>query len=258
MHNLTKQNIELISTLTANHLKIKYKRTSLGFLWSLLNPLLSVGVISLVFSVIMGMPYGEFVVMFFPAFMAWTMFSGSVLGATTSIINNEALIKKTPINIMIFPIVNVAINFVEFILTFFAFLLIAILIGYEPGINLLYLPVSIILLLAISMGVALIVSVISTYFRDMAYLISVLLQLWFYLSPVLYPKDFILGRMPIVDLLMTLNPMVYFIALFRDPITYDKGLTFELLGLSVAMSVVMLIVGNAVFNKYRHKLVYRL
>ena len=258
MQKITRQNLELIFTLTANHLKIKYKRTSLGFLWSLLNPLLSVGVISLVFSVIMGMPYREFVVMFFPAFMAWTMFSGSVLGATTSIINNEALIKKTPINIMIFPIVTVAINFVEFVLTFMAFILIAILIGYDPGLNLVFIPLSIVLLLVLSLGVALLVSVAATYFRDMAYLISILLQLWFYLSPVLYPKDFILGRMPIVDLLMTFNPMVYFISLFRNPITYNKPLTLELIASVTMISVLTLIAGYVVFNKYRYQLVYRL
>lgn len=258
MKILSNQSYEIIKTLTVNHLKIKYKRTTLGFLWSFLNPLLSVGVISLVFANIMGMKYSEFVVVFFPAFLAWNFFANSVNGGTTSIVNNESLIRKTPINLMIFPLVNVAINFVEFLLTSFAFIFVLVLIGYEPTYHLIYLPLSILLISLMAVGLSLLVSVVATFLRDVGYLISVFLQLWFYLSPVLYPKDFIEGKHWLVDIFMTINPMVYLIEMFRNPISYHKPLSFELLTIGFMFALCSLALGIYVFNKYRYKLVYRL
>lgn len=258
MKLLSNQSLEIIKTLSLNHLKIKYKRTALGFFWSLLNPLFSVGIISLVFATIMGMTYSEFVIIFFPAFLAWNYFGNSVTGATVSIINNESLIRKTPINIMIFPIVNVVINFIEFTLTFCAFVIILALIGYEPSYHILYLPISILFLTLAAIGVSLIVSVVSTFLRDVGYLIGVFMQLWFYLSPVLYPKDFIEGKHWLLDIFMAINPMVYFIEMFRNPISYHKDLSPELL-LNVGLFAFgAMAIGVFVFNKYRYKLVYRL
>lgn len=258
MKIISYQSYEIIKTLTFNHLKIKYKRTSLGFLWSFFNPLISVGVISLVFSAVMGMNYTNFVIMFFPAFLAWTFFSNSINGATTAILNNESLIRKTPINLMIFPIVNVAINFIEFILTSLAFIFVLTLIGYEPTYHLVYLPLSILFVTLISLGFAFIVSVVSTFLRDVGYLISVLLQLWFYLSPILYPKDFILGKYWFVDVFVSINPMTFVIEMFRNPITYHKGLSLDLVLTGVFFSTAILLLGIYIFNKYKYKLVYRL
>lgn len=258
MKILSEQSFEIIKTLTINHLKIKYKRTTLGFLWSFLNPLISVGVISLVFASIMGMKYSEFVIIFFPAFLAWNFFANSINGGTISIINNESLIRKTPINLMIFPIVNVAINFVEFLITSIAFILILILIGYEPSYHIIYLPLSILMILLISVGLSLIVSVVATFLRDVGYLIGVFLQLWFYLSPILYPKDFIVGKYWFLDIFMSINPMVYIIEMFRNPISYHKPLSLELIMIGFAFAISSLALGIYIFNKYRYKLVYRL
>lgn len=258
MKILSAQSFEIIKTLTFNHLKIKYKRTSLGFLWSLLNPLFSVGVISLVFATMLNMEFSKFVVTFFPAFLAWNYFANSINGATISIINNESLIRKTPINIMIFPIVNVAINFVEFVLTSAAFIIVLIAIGYQPSYHLVFLPISILYLTITAIGISLLVSVLATFMRDVGYLIGIFMQLWFYVSPVLYPKDFILGKHWLLDIFMSINPMVYFIELFRNPITYHTALSGELLIIGAILSVTSLVAGTFVFNKYKYKLVYGL
>lgn len=258
MKILSYQAIEIIKTLTINHLKIKYKRTSLGFFWSLLNPLLSVGIISLVFATVMGMTYDKFVILFFPAFLAWTFFGNSINAATISVVNNESLIRKTSINLMIFPLVSVAINFIEFFLTSFAFIIILFFIGYEPSFNLLYIFVSIIYILAITIGISFIVSVVSTFMRDVAYLITVFMQLWFYLTPVLYPKDFILGKHWLLDIFMSINPMVFVIDMFREPISYGRALSLDLIINGFFFSIGILVFGIYIFNKYRYKLVYRL
>lgn len=258
MKIISTQSYEIIKTLTENHLKVKYKRTALGFFWSLLNPLFTVLVISLVFSTLMGMKFSEFVVMFFPAFLAWNFFANSIIGATTAIINNESLIRKTPINIMIFPLVNLAINLIEFLLVFIAFIILSIVIGYEVSWHIVYLPLSIAILIIFTAGLSLAVSVVSTYLRDLAYLIGVFMQLWFYLSPVLYPKDFIEGKHWLLDIFMQLNPLVYIIDMFRNPITYHISLSIDLLVITFLLSLMTLGLGIYIFNKHRYKLVYRI
>lgn len=258
MKIFSSQSYELIKVLSINHLKIKYKRTTLGFAWSMLNPLLFIAALSIIFSTLMNMPYLKFVLMFFPAFLAWGFFSNSVNAASMSIISNESLLRKTPIHTMIFPLVSVVINFIEFILTFVIFLILAFLGGYEITIHTIILPLSILLLLSFTIGVSLIVSVISTYFRDFIYLIGIMLQLWFYLSPIIYSKEFIVGKSPIIDILMAINPMVYIIDLFRTPISQNQFVSFETLIISSSISFCTLILGIVIFNNNRYKLVHRI
>lgn len=258
MKIFSNQAYELIRVLSINHLKIKYKRTSLGFAWSMLNPLLFISALSVIFSTLFNMPYLQFVLMFFPAFLAWNFFSSSVNTAAVSIISNESLLRKTPINTMIFPLVSVVINFIEFILTFFVFIILAILTGYDITVHILVIPISILLLLVFTIGFSLIISVISTYFRDVVYLVGILIQLWFYLSPIIYTKEFIFGKSEIIDILMTVNPMVYIIDLFRMPISQAKFIPFDILCTSAFISFVFLLLGIFIFNKNKYKLVHRI
>ena len=247
---------DLIIVLSLNYLKIKYKRTVLGFFWSLLNPLISVGVISLVFSAMLGMNYKNFVATFFPAFIAWNFFANSINGSTISIINNENLIKKAPIDPIIFPLVNVTINFIELILTFISFIVILFIIGYNFSYSLFFIFFSIIFLLITTIGASLIVSVISTFLRDASYLIGIFMQLWFYVTPVLYPKDFIKGKYWLLDIFIKINPMTYFIEMFRDPITYHHSLNAKLFFIGSIISTISILGGIYIFNKYKYKLVY--
>ena len=94
--------------------------------------------------------------------------------------------------------------------------------------------------------------------RDMAYLIGVLLQLWFYLSPILYQKDFIMGKYWLLDIFLTINPIVYIVDMFRVPITHSSPLSMELIIIVSVMSIFSLILGIYVFDQNRYKLVYRL
>lgn len=258
MKIFSNQAYELIKVLAINHLKIKYKRTSLGFAWSMLNPLLFISALSIIFSSLFNIPYLKFVLMFFPAFLAWNFFSSSVNAASISIISNESLLRKTPINTMIFPLVSVVINFIEFILTFVVFIGIAIFIGYDITIHIVLIPVSIFILLIFTIGFSLIISVVSTYFRDFVYLVGILLQLWFYLSPIIYSKDFIAGKSKIIDILMSLNPMVYIIDLFRMPISEGRFISFEILFVAFIVSLISLLLGIIVFEKNKYELVHRI
>ena len=207
--------LELLKTFVINAFKVKYKRSKLGLSWSMLNPILNITVVSFVFSQVMGMPYQKFVVFYFSGFLAWTLFSSSLLQSANSLIVNEALIKKVPINLIIFPLTFVAVSTVEFLMGFAVLAILLFFLGLKLSMAFLFLPVSLLLLVMFSTGVCLIVSVLTSFYRDVAYILTVVVQLWFYLTPVLYPKKFLLAKSQILAMI---NPMVVYIDLFRDPI----------------------------------------
>jgi len=246
---------ELIKTFVINAFKVKYKRSKLGMSWSMLNPILNIIVVSSVFSQVMGMPYHTFVVFYFSGFLAWTLFSSALLQGANSLIVNETLIKKVPINLIIFPLTFVAVSTVEFLLGFFVLAILLCFLGLKVSIAFLFLPVSLLLLVMFSTGVCLLASVMTAFFRDVAYILTVVVQLWFYLTPVLYPKKFLVAKS---HLLATLNPMVVYIDLFREPIVNDILPSPKTIGTAVVLSTILLYFGIMVFNKYKSKIIFEL
>lgn len=260
--NLLKPNLqkyandfELIKTLTVNSLKIKYKRSKLGFSWSMLNPIFNLTVIAFVFSSIMGMTYGKFAIFYFSGFLAWNLYSSSVLSSANCLVNNESLIKKVPINLLIFPLVMVGVNVVEFLLALTTLTILLILLGMDFSAAILFLPISFGLLLFFTVGFSLIASVLTAFFRDFAHIFVVMMQLWFFLTPVLYPKHLLSGKRVI---LLYLNPMTVYIDLFRDPIAYNHLPSMQEVAIASALSLGVFSFGMMIFNKYKSQIVFNL
>lgn len=246
---------ELIKTITVNALKIKYKRSKLGLSWSLLNPIFNITVIALIFSHIMNMQYTDFAVFFFSGFLAWSLFSNSLVAASNCLVNNESLIKKAPINLMVFPLATVSVNVIEFLLALIVLTALLVLIGLKFSVAILFLPISFILLFLFTVGLALILSIMTAFFRDCAHIFIVIIQLWFYLTPVLYPKSFLSGKK---ELLQYINPMVTYIDLFRAPIFYGKMPVLNEILMAGALSCLALMLGFLIFNRYKSQVVFNL
>lgn len=251
-------NIEIAKTLSINSLKVKYRRNFLGILWSLLNPLLSITLVSLVFSLVMGLKYTDFILIFFPAFLAWNLFASILTGAMGSLLLNEGLIKKTPIELFVFPLATLMTSSIEFMISFVVLLLISFFIGLTFTVNLLLLPLAFLLLAMFSIGIGLILSIICTKWRDLIHIIGILLQLLFYISPVLYPKDFVLGKNIFVDYLFAINPMVYYIDLFRSPIAHASMVSLHTLLMATVFAFISFILGLIVFSKSKTNLAVRM
>ncbi|MDF2690498.1 MAG: type transporter [Gammaproteobacteria bacterium] len=249
------KDLQIIKVLTINALKIKYKRSKLGLFWSILNPVLNIAVISFVFARLTSVSYSQFIIFYFSGYLAWSLFANSVTIGTNSFINNEALIKKVPINLFIFPAVSIGVSCVEFILATLALSVIALFLGLKISIALLILPYSLLSLLIFTAGVTLIVSVITAFFRDFAYIITVLIQLWFYLTPILYSKNILSGK---AEFLLVINPMAYYIDLFREPIVYGTIPSFSTLAIALLFSLGFLAMGLAIFKKHRSRIIFGL
>ncbi len=215
---------ELIENLVIRDLKVRYKGSVLGVLWSLLHPLLLMTVFTLVFTVMA--PNAE--IPKFPAFLLcallpWNFFSSSMVGAVHSITGNGHLIKKVFFPREILPISVVMSSFVNFLLALPVLFLLLALFRIPFTIWLVYLPVIMVVQVLFVVGIALILATLNVYYRDTAVILEVILQAWFFLTPIFYPAEFlpewhtVLGtELPVRRLTYILNPMASIVASYRS------------------------------------------
>lgn len=230
---------ELLFNLTSREVRGKYKRTIFGQLWSLANPLALMLIYTLVFGLIFrskpppGDPSGldVFPLWLLCGLLPWTFFSSVVSTSAGSLVENSGLIQKVSFSRIVLPLSTVGASAYNWAFEM-AVLLIAISIA--GGFVLPWLPVLILVMILLAIfaaGVGLLFSIANVYFRDSQYLLSILLQLWIYLTPIIYPinkvasysaeRGGLLGTPITVLGLYDVNPMVHFVALFRQVI-YDN------------------------------------
>jgi ABC-2 type transport system permease protein/lipopolysaccharide transport system permease protein len=245
----------LLRQLIHQQLTLRYRRTALGFLWTLANPLLSLGVTAVVFSLVLSMDLRDFGIFLFAGMVPWTLFQHCATQASGSIIANESLIKKIYIPRHIFPVAVSASLLVDTCLSMGALFLLALALGAKVTPALFFLPVAMALLYVFSLGTALILSVVFVYFRDMEYITNILLQLAYYLTPIIYP----LSRIPEAYVgWFNLNPMLHFIALFRHPIYLGVLPSPQAIAITSGVALATFTAGVLVFRAREHDLIFRL
>jgi len=281
---------EVILNFVAQDLKVRYRRSYLGFFWSLLNPLLQMVVLSLVFSLIFRM---ENISLYLLAgLVPWSFFAASLDGCAMSIVAAEGMIRRQYFPKLVFPLSTVLQNLVTFVLSLLVLLgALGWVIGFRPSAALLILPVSFLCLFCVALGLGAVAAVVTVYFRDMRHLIGVFLTVLFYLTPIIYPLEIKRAappaaaaaspgrpaaidsepaaeyyRQPAVEgpiphqyrFYFKLNPLYSLIELFHRPI-YDNMLpTASELSAALAFAAVSLGVGLAVFWRCEDSLVFAL
>lgn len=251
---------EVIKNLVAQELKVKYRRSILGFFWSLLNPLLQLVVISLVFSLIFRMQ--NFSLYVLSGVVPWSFFASSIDGCSMSLVSSEAMLRRQYFPKAVFPISFVLQNLVTFAMS-----LIVLLTILGPIANLrltpalLFLPVSFACIVAVTLGLGALAALVTAHFRDMRHLISVLLSAWFYLTPIIYPLETPdeQGMIPHeYRWYFKLNPMFAVIELFHRPIYHGVLPTNAELLTAGAVSIVFLVGGLLVFWRSEDRLIFAL
>lgn len=241
--------------LVRQQLILRYRRTVVGYFWTLINPLLMMSVTAFVFSTLFKVPLREYAVFLFSGMIAWNGFSSTVFQSCHSYINNEGLIKKIYLPKILFPLSVSMGTAIDTLLSFVSLFIIIIILGGKLSLAILILPISFVLLFIFTFGIGLIVSVLTVFFRDLLYIITVLLQAMFFLTPVLYEKTMMLGP---AAFLMKINPMVPFIDMFRAPLTYGLMPSTASIVAAVVFSVLSLVAGLLVFSVNENKIIYRL
>lgn len=238
----------LLEQLVVRDLKVKYKRSYLGLLWSLLNPLLMMIVMSIVFSRIFRYNIENFPIYLLCGQVLFTFFSESTSSAMSSIIQGAGLIKKVYFPKYIFPLSRVLSCLVNLMFSLVAVLIMIIFSGVRLSFTMLLFPVPIIYLFIFCLGCGLIMSVAATFFRDMLHLYAVALQALMYFTPLFYPIEALPEN---VQFFIKFNPMFHYIRYFRNIILYDTVPSLRENMMCIVISLVALLLGLAVFKRFQ-------
>ncbi len=259
---------ELMVNLTLRELRAKYKRSVLGWSWSLLNPLATMLVFTLVFSFFLrfqppvGTPSGlrNYPLFLLCGLLSWTFLVNATNGSIDGLVGNANLIKKSYFPRELLVASQVASWLVSFLVEV---LLLGAVFVVAGNLVLPYLPVVVVILFALALfvtGLSLVFSVANVYFRDVRHFVAILFQAWFYLTPILYPislvpeRAHVLGAEVPARALYKLNPMVGFVEALRDCL-YDLRLpSATRLGSVLLVAVTTFAVGLLVFRKLEGRL----
>jgi ABC-type polysaccharide/polyol phosphate export permease len=181
---------QLLVNLTIRDLKVKYKGSALGVLWSLLNPLIMMAIYTLVFSVFLrAVVLPNYWALVLGGLLSWIFFASALGSASVSFIRNTNLITKVAFPIEALPLASTLAHFINFVIML-AILLVVLAVAHIPlGASLVLLPVILVAQLAFTIGLGLFLASITVYFRDLEHLVGLALTAWFYVSPILYPLD---------------------------------------------------------------------
>lgn len=204
---------ELLWEMTINELKIRYKKTYLGFIWALLYPLIQAIVIGFVFRYISPEVYSSYTSTLFLNLIIWNFFSSSVGNATPSIVQNRSLIKRAKFPYMTVPLSIVLCNGIHMISTLFVLFFFIRIMKISNGINIFSLLIGLSLIVLFTGCLALITSAVNTKIRDIYYITQAGLMIWFYATPVIYPVSKIPNHL---IYLWNFNPLVEIIMLFQN------------------------------------------
>ncbi|CAG2158769.1 ABC transporter permease [Cupriavidus numazuensis] len=246
---------QIVSQLVMQQLLTRYRRTIFGYLWTVLNPLLMMGITALVFSHVFRFGLRDYTIFLLAGTVPWTLFSSTLIQAGASIVGNEGLLKKIYIPKIIFPVSTSTGILLDSLFSLCALFVIALFVGAKISIALVFLPIAFALLYVFSLGLSLTLAVVMVYFRDMQHLIGVMLQAWFFVTPIMYQLDAISPRLREI---IVLNPMLYFIDLFRAPIYQSVFPSLHTIGIATVLAAVSLVVGLKIFRLYENKLIFRL
>ena len=259
---------ELMANLTLRELRSKYKRSFLGWAWSLLNPLATMLIYTLVFGYILrvqppvGDPSGvkNFALFLLCGLLAWNYLTAGVGGSIGNLLANANLVKKTffPRDLLVASLVaSCLVSFlIEMGLLCVAFLIFGNMV-------LPYLPVTILLIVVLTLfvtGLGLAFSVLNVYFRDVQHLVNILFQVWFYLNPIVYPitlvpeKTKMFGYVVPARAIYELNPMVGFVEAFRDLLYHLRMPPAGDVAYLVVVSCTVFAFGWWLFNKLEGRL----
>lgn len=182
---------DLLGNLVLRDLRVKYKGSSLGFAWSFLHPLLMAAVYTVAFKYVVRIQVEHFPVFLLSGLLPWTFFAAAVSAATASVAENAPLVRKVAFPRMILPLAAVASQLLQFLLMYLAVLPVAALLGVAPSASLAALVPVFVLQLVFVAGLALAGATAYVHFRDTRHLLEVLLQVWFWATPIVYPLSLV-------------------------------------------------------------------
>ena len=242
-----------ISSLVSKDFKLKYRRSVLGVLWSVLNPLLMMCVLAAVFTNVLK--FGD--VENFPMYLIlgnvlFALMADSTSGAMTSILESAPLIKKIRVAKMIFPLEKVLFQLVNFAISLIAVIVVMVFFRIAPTVNLLALPLLLIYMLLFCSGLGMLLSALAVFFRDVCHLLGVVITAWTYATPLFYPVTLLPDWMQAAE---AYNPMYHYVVYFRDIAMYGQWPGIKENLVCLAMALITFVIGFLVFKRTEKKFI---
>ena len=242
---------DLIRNLVSRDLKTRYKRSYLGIFWSLLNPLLVIIVYTLAFDYIMKIKVRDFPMFFMCGYLPWSYLATSLSISLSSLSDSSYLIKAVYFPREILPLSVLLSCLLHFLITFIFVFPILMIYGYFPQWAIFYLPVVILLQSLFIFGLSLFLSSIHVFFRDIRYILDVILILWFWLTPIAYPISLIPEQFLF---LYKLNPMTLFVVAYREVLLSGGFLSLKYWAAILIATFASLALGYLPYSRVRRRL----
>lgn len=236
----------LLFNLVYRDLTVRYKRSVIGFFWTMLNPLLLMLIFVVIFSHLFRFQLPHYETYFLSEYLPWTFFAQTTVTSMLSMNWNGALMKRVRVPKSIFALATTLSGVVNLLLSYVPLVVIMGVMGVPLRPALLFLPVSFAILAVFTFGVSLLLSSISVYFVDVREMYAVSLTAVMYMSPIIYPISIVPARF---QRLIAFNPLLYVLQIVRDPVYNGKLPSAPYLGIAALSAVAMFLIGWSVFRR---------
>lgn len=246
---------ELVRNLIATELKLRYRDSALGFLWTVLNPLFYLLILALVFSKIIKIQIPGYTIFLFAGLASYLMIQQTVIVATASIVNNQMLIRKIYVPKLVFPVSNVLARFVDHGILMVLLVAFMAVFGSRFTWALAFLPVALLIHFLGAFGLSLLLAVAYIRFRDVQNIVAIVFQVLFYATPILYsPEVLPAAYRP----LFQLNPLYYYVEMLRAPVYRGALPAWPVIAAATGFSVLFFLAGWMVFVRREKTFIFNL
>ncbi len=244
---------DLIKELVSRDIKLKYRRSFLGYVWSILNPLLIMIVMTVVFSAMFQRNIENYPVYLLTGRMLFDFLTSSTNGGMRSVTGNSALLKKTYIPKYIFTIAKVTSCMVDFVFSLGALFIVMLVTGATFHWQLLLTPLVILQMYIFCCGLGFLLAQLHVFFRDIRYIYQAVTTAWMYLTPIFYPIEQLPDAIQV--LIKAANPMYYYVAQFRDMVLYGRMPGPRIFWGGWIIAIAMMIIGVWSFQRSKDKFI---
>lgn len=246
---------ELIRQFVSRSIKTRYKRSVLGVVWTLLNPLLTMIVLTIVFSAVFRFEVENYSIYVLTGLVAWNFLSSSTAGAMSEMLWSGSLLGRIYIPKSVFSVSAVGTALVNLLLSLIPIFLISLVVGIRFTPALLVMPFSILIMTVFALGVGLTLSTAAVYFADMVPVYDVFLMIWMYATPIIYPLEILPEQF---KWLVWINPFYYIVTLFREPLYNGTVPDPSVWLIASAFALVSILIGSYVFTSRSNEYAYRI
>lgn len=247
----------ILQQLVTKDFKLRYRRSVLGVVWSVLNPLLMMIIMSFVFQYFLRSNLEHYSLYLIVGNITFALMNDATNGGLRSIIDASSLLKKVKVDRWVFPVQKVFSAAVNFAFSLIAVAIVMVFDGVMPTIHVLWFVVGLVLVMLFSIGIGLFIGALAVFFRDMIHLWSVVLTAWTYLTPIFWDLSLLTNSNAprIVVWIVKANPMYNYLEIMRSAFVYQNNPSVTVLLLAAIWAVIALVVGITVFKKTEHKFI---